>query len=193
MEGVDYSFARPDPQCLANRGFRFAGRYVGHDQRGGKDITRAEAIRLHNAGIKVVTIYQPAAAWLPVGSFDEGFVAARDAEAQAADAGMPADRPIYFVVDSDPASISAARWAAVEDWFVGAGTFLGVGRAGVYGGLATVERLVPTFARWAMQTAAWSAGRWSGKAHIRQHTFNVARCGGNVDLDTATATDFGGW
>jgi hypothetical protein len=193
IEGVDYSWARPDPTCLFNSGKRFAVRYVGEDDTG-ENITKAEADRLHNAGLKVAVVYQTTRNFM-FGGFDVGYKAAGIAHQQAVAAGMPPTRPIYFALDVDPSGLSVANWQAVAQFLVGAGTQLaGPEQVGVYGGYDAMERLViPAFAKWGWQTYAWSGGRWSGKAHIQQYSNNVTRCGGQVDLDRATIADYGQW
>ena len=191
-QGVDYSFGRPSPTCLA-AGYDFVFRYVGRDPRGGKDITKAEADQLIAAGLTIAVVYQPKAAYLPQG-FEAGRAAATQGHTDAQRAGMPPSRPLYLSVDRDPASFSPGNWAELDAYFQGASAVLGVGRVGVYGARSVIDRLLTRrFATYGWQTRAWSGGVWSTRAHVRQHTFNVDRCGGLVDINDAMVADFGQW
>jgi len=193
-EGCDYSFSRPDPTCLAAAGKRFVMRYVGHDPRGGKDLTRAEADALIGVGLKIVTIHQPGpASRRLLGGYDWGYADARDAHGQATGAGMPEWGPIMFSLDTDPAGLTTRDWANVKAYLIGAGSVLGNTRVGLYGGFEAIERMCPVPAWWGFQTSAWSAGRWSPLAQIQQYRFNVGLCGGTVDLDRSTDPNYGYW
>src|SRR3954465_4624360 len=97
--GVDYSWARPDPGALHNEGYTFAARYLGHDTSG-KTISGGEADALWGAGLDVVVVWEDSAD-AALDGFGRGVADAQAADAQAANAGMPAGRPIYFAVDFD--------------------------------------------------------------------------------------------
>ena len=188
---VDYSFARPSPSCL-KAGFAAAFRYVGKDPRGGKDLTKPEADSLLAAGLKIGVVFQNRAAQLPQG-YDAGRANATQGHAQAVACGMPASRPLYLSVDRDPASFTTANWRYLELYMQGAIDVLGVQRVGVYGARSVMDRLIPRFATYGWQTRAWSGGVWSTRARVRQHTFNVDRCGGLVDINDVTHVDYGQW
>lgn len=125
--------------------------------------------------------------------YDAGRSAARVGHDRAVSAGMPPRRPIYFALDTDPRSLSAAQWALVQSFCNGAASVLGRSRIGVYGGYAAIARLVPTYAAWGWQTYAWSGGRWSAKAHLRQYLNGQNLCGGEVDLCRSVTDDYGQW
>jgi len=191
VEGVDYSYSRPNPTCLHNKGRRFAVRYVGSGSSG-KYITEAEANGLFAAGLQVVIVYETTASFMLEG-FNAGTAAAQIGHDRAIAAGMPEGRPIYFALDTDPRGLTNAQWDALKAFSNGAATVLGRNRVGVYGGYATIEHLVPTSATWGWQTYAWSGGRWSAKAHLRQYLNEQNLCGGRVDLCRSVTDDYGQW
>lgn len=190
-EGVDYSWTRPNPSCLFDGGRRFVCRYLGDDDTG-ENLTIPERDRLHAAGLKIVLNWQTGKSFM-LGGYDDGLVDANIAKTQARELGQPLDRPIYFSLDVDPNPLSEPQWAQVMDYLLGVHNVLGLARTGVYGGFKAIERLVPAFARWGWQTYAWSGGRWSSKAHLRQYLNGQQLCGGLVDFDRSTAADFGAW
>jgi Domain of unknown function (DUF1906) len=191
IPGCDYSFARPDPACLARNGIRFAVRYTSIGPSG-KNLSPAEAGRLIAAGLQVVVVFEEAAGHMLLGRA-AGAEAASASWALAHACGMPDDRPHYFALDVDPRGFTAGQWAAVEAYLDGAAGLLGRERVGVYGAYAAIERLCQRFAPWGWQTYAWSAGRVSGKAHLYQYQNGQQLCGGTVDLTRALADDYGGW
>jgi len=201
VEGVDFSWGRPNLACLFNGGKRFAVRYVGHRDPENVNITKTEADRIHAAGMKVVIVYQFTKSFMLEGTFDDGYSAAKKGQLQALDAGMPITRPIYFALDTDPNFFTDSQWRKVQDWLLGASTWLGRERTGLYGGYWATEKLVPTFAKWGWQTYAWSSFdvggqrvvRWSSKAHMQQYDNDVQLCGATVDKDRAVTTDYGQW
>ena len=199
-EGVDYSFDKPSPAALRVAGKTFACCYVSNGPSG-KNMTPAHVRDLHANGLSVVTVYQTSRGFM-ISSAAAGRAAANDGFAMASACGMPADRPIYFALDVEPATLSSADWNRVRAFCDGAAAALGRNRVGVYGGLDAIERLVPDSAPWGWQTRAWSVrdGQvvWSPKAHIRQYDLGPTgqgfpAFGGTVDLDRSTRSDFGQW
>lgn len=189
MEGVDYSYARPSPAALAQAGKRFAVRYIGTPESG-KSLDAAEVRALQAVGIDVVAVYQTTASFMLTA---DGAVAARRAHDHAVACGMPAGRPVYFALDTNPTLITQAQWDGVERFLNGAASVLGRARVGVYAGYAGIERLCPRVAPWGWQTYAWSGSRWSQKAQLQQYRNGVSLAGGTVDLCRSTTPDFGQW
>jgi hypothetical protein len=189
-EGVDYADSRPDPACLRRNGKVFAARYVGG--RLSKRITKVEADRLLHAGIKIVTVWEGTAGEMARGRA-AGVSAGLAARSQASAAGMPVNRPIYFALDVDPASLSRAQRDNCGAYLDGAATVIGRQNVGLYAGFSMIEALCPHTAPWGWQTVGWSQGRWSAKAHLQQYRIEVSMCGGIVDLDRATRADYGQW
>jgi hypothetical protein len=131
------------------------------------------------------------------GGLKGGYAAGRSWAQQADDhfraLGMPADRPIYLSVDFDAGS---ADWPALEAAMDGAGSVLGRGRVGVYGGYDVIAHFVSMkdrLATWYWQTYAWSGGRWHPAAHIQQYRNGVTLAGADCDLNRAMVADYGQW
>ena len=183
-DGVDYAWSHPSPAALKAAGKDFAARYLAHDAS--KILTHTEATALATHGLWSVVVWESTASRAAAGRA-AGIADAHDAAAQAASAGMPSSRPIYFAVDFDAAPSS------VDAYFQGVASVLGIGRTGAYGGYRVVKHLLDArLARWAWQTAAWSAGKWDSRAVIRQGGQTHIN-GVDVDLDTALAADYGQW
>lgn len=187
-EGVDYSWARPNPETLYRQGKRFAVRYLFPS---GKGLTAAEVTKLHAAGLSVVLNYEGASGG-PRNGMEQGRQDAKRAVAYAVEVGAPKGCPIYFSVDFD-ASLTELR-GCVHEYFVGVASVLPHNRIGIYGSYRTVEVSrewrIPM---WFWQTYAWSGGRWSHANHIEQYRNGVSIAGGTVDLDRARAVNYGQW
>jgi hypothetical protein len=186
--GVDYSFARPSPASLRAAGFSFAVRYLSDYAQ--KNITRAEADALMAAGIDVVANWEGDGHNEILDGWAGGVHAASVGAAEAAAAGMPSGRPIYFSIDFDA---QPSQQAAVNAFMDGAASVIGRGRVGAYGSYGVITRLFDAGKiTWGWQTYAWSYGQWNGRAQLRQ-VDNSAACGGGCDIDQAIASDFGQW
>ena len=186
LYGVDYSFARPRPGQLRAAGVRFAVRYLTGP---GKALTRLEAENLSGAGISVVACHETGGRTV---GYQLGATQAREAAAAAKHLGVPAGRPIYFACDFDAAG--AGVTGEVMEYLRGAGDAIGHHRVGLYAGLAVIERAAALHrAPYLWQTLAWSGGRWSPHAQLRQRAIERIVAGARVDLDEARAADFGQW
>jgi hypothetical protein len=190
-EGVDYSYSRPDVNCLRRSGKTFVVRYM--HPTSSKTLDPAEARRLANADLDIVTSYEGQTAGWMLDGYERGRAAARDALRIARNCGMPDGRPIYYSLDIDPQPLSGAQWDAAKRCLAGAASVHGRSTVGVYGGFKAIEVLCPTWARWGWQTYAWSGGAWSHKAHIQQYRNEVDFCGGQVDFNRSNVADFGQW
>src|ERR1041385_3226647 len=188
--GIDYAWSRPSsPQALHAAGYTFAARYLSYDTTG-KNLSAGEARDLFGAGIDVVANWEGGANDALSG-FSTGASEARDAAAQAAAAGMPADRPIYFSVDFDA---SPGQQAAIDSYFDGVASVLGVDRTGAYAGYYVIQRLFDHGKiKWGWQTYAWSGGQWEPRAQLRQIQNGVRVAGCDSDIDESVAADFGQW
>lgn len=189
IEGVDYSWSRPEPLRLAAAGKKFACRYLSFTAS--KNLTAAEARRLHAAGIATVSNWEAAAdGWR--GGANAGRQHAAEAARLARECGAPPDRPIYFSIDSDASPAELA--GPVTAYLRACADVVGREKVGVYGGIRTVRyALDHGLARWAWQTYAWSGGKWDSRAHIQQYRNGVTLAGANVDLNRATVPDYGQW
>src|SRR5262245_38781806 len=86
--GVDYSWARPSPTTLHAQGYSFAVRYLSYDTTG-KNLSRAEATALINAGLDVVSNWEQSA-MDALSGYSRGASDARSADQQALANGAPA-------------------------------------------------------------------------------------------------------
>jgi hypothetical protein len=197
-KGCDYSFARPDPECLhRNLGIRFAVRYTSIGSNP-KNMSAEEVRGLLAAGLALVTVFE---AKKDPGHMLRGRAAGVDAAKASRDlagaCGMPAGRPHYFALDIDPRPLRDAQWDQAKAYLDGAASVLGRSAVGVYGGFLAIEKLVPRWAPWGWQTFAWSDGKWSAKAHLQQYEIEVTHCGGEIDFDRThpdrSIADYGQW
>lgn len=187
IPGVDYAWSHPGGAALKAAGKVFACRYLSPDHS--KNLARVEADDLAAHGIWSVVVWEATANRAKAGRA-AGVADAKTASTQAAAAGMPSSRPIYFAVDFDA---TAADQAYINAYLDGAASVIGRDRVGIYGGYYPVKRALDGgHATWAWQTVAWSGGQWDSRAVIRQgmqKNINGVSC----DLDTATAADYGQW
>jgi hypothetical protein len=191
MEGVDYSFSRPNPAALKGAGKHFAVRYVG-TPHSDKNLTRTEAAALLTVGIDLVAVYETTAGFMLQ---ENGVEAAERAFTNAWNLGMPRTRPIYFALDVNPSTFTDSQWSRCYGFLQAARHWVGGPYVGVYGNDVAIDRLVgpmgPTTYGW--QTYAWSGGLWSSKAQLQQYRNGVGLAGGLVDLCRSTVPDFGQW
>jgi hypothetical protein len=189
--GVDYSWARPSPSGLKSEGYTFAARYLSYDTSG-KNMTKGEIAALWSAGVDVVANWEQTAT-AALNGYNQGASDAKAAEAQANANGIPTGRPIYFSVDFDA---TPGDQTALNAYFDGVASVIGVARTGAYGGYYVIQRLFnASKIKWGWQTYAWSGGQWDSRAQLRQ-VLNGITAGGDAnccDKDEAVATDFGQW
>jgi MYXO-CTERM domain-containing protein len=193
-KGVDYSWARPSPSGLKKAGYSFVARYysVNDSANHGKILFKTEANALIAAGLDIVTVWEHSAQDA-LGGHSAGVADAKAASAQAANAGQPSTRPIYFAVDFDAIG---SQLTTVGAYFDGVASVLGRSRTGAYGGYSVIKYLFDhNKIDWGWQCYAWSYGKWDSRAHFRQTQNNISAAGssGCCDLDLAAAADFGQW
>jgi hypothetical protein len=113
MFGVDCASPVASTSGLKEHGVGFVCRYLSPPGNS-KNITKAEAARIHGAGLGLVLVWEENGDEPIVGHASTGAGAsagvqdARLAAAEAAAAGVPAAAPIYFALDRDPSALSAA-------------------------------------------------------------------------------------
>lgn len=187
--GVDYSFARPAGTTLAQRGVKFAPRYLYNllqsDGRTNKGLSKAEYDNLNALGIQVPYIYEEEGKEL-LGGTQAGVRVAAAAETHRNRETLP-KKPIYFNVDFDPTTDQFASIMAALD---GIASVIGLDRVGLYGGYAIIKAAFDagkiTFG---MQTYGWSKGQWDPRAQLRQ--WSNGQWGAQVDFQYAMADEFG--
>ncbi len=188
QKGVDYSFARPSPAGIRAAGYTFAARYLSDDSS--KNLSASEVKALRAAGVDVVANWENAATDALDG-YATGVSDAKAADSQAKADGIPAGRPIYFSVDFDA---TPAQQTAINSYFDGVVSVIGLARTGAYGGYYVIQRLFDANKiKWGWQTYAWSGGQWDSRAQLRQVDNGVTVAGGSCDVDDAVAADFGQW
>jgi len=102
--------------CL--QGLTDQGRGITFVQRYLRNLTRAEAIALSNAGFQIVSCFEENAGDPPITHFTraQGQHDGRRGFTQAQALGQPADTPIYFAIDTDP---NHKQRHFVEEYFEG--------------------------------------------------------------------------
>jgi hypothetical protein len=186
--GADWSYARPAKSQLDKYGIQFACRYLLDDARNrGKALKRPEALRLSSWGRTIVGNFEYATQ--PNLTFAQGTADARVSLAELVAIGAPR-RVVYFSFDYD---VPLAHFPGVLTYLRGAGSVLGMENVGAYGHFRLVEYLGGQGIRWLWQCYAWSAGRWSGYATVRQVRNNAFPGDFEGDLDYAQAEDIGQW
>jgi hypothetical protein len=155
-----------------------------------KNLSKAEAKTLSDAGIWIVVIWETTANRALSGHAG-GVADATEAAKQATACGMPSGRPIYFAVDWDATS---GQQGTINAYLDGAASVIGRSRVGLYAGYGPIKRAFDakkiTFG-W--QTYAWSGGRWDSRAHLQQYLNNQQINGVGVDYDRAAHDDYGQW
>lgn len=191
MQGIDYSFNKPDLACTFAKGKRFVIRYLSN-RDSPKNLIPQEVKDCRELGMSIVTVYQTTASFM-ISSRATGRAAATVAQEHRRYCGLPFG-PVYFALDTDPARLSPNDWNAVKEFLVGCSDITGRHNVGVYGGYTAIMRLVPFHARYGWQTYAWSQGRKAIEVgHLYQYKNGVNLCGGTVDLNENWEIDFGQW
>lgn len=186
--GADYSHARPPASWLKGRNLTFVCRYLLDDARNqGKALKAAEARMLSAAGITIVGNFEYATN--PTLTRAQGRADALVSLAELTK--MRAPRPIvYFSMDRD---LFISEIPMVLDYLSGAASVLGKGRVGVYGEYDLIEAAGRAGYVWLWQCYAWSRGKWSSYATVRQIRNGAWPRQYDADLNTAMADDIGGW
>jgi hypothetical protein len=179
-QGIDFAWSKPTPSQVKAAGASWIAGYFSNDTS--KNLTRSLVSGYLAAGIGVVTVWESTAGRATAGKA-AGVADAKAADAQRAACGLGADHVIYFAVDED------TSWASVQAYFDGVLSVLGAGRTGAYGSYAVVEGAYGHGIHYLWQTVAWSGGKWSGHASIRQPGGTLL--GGSADIDQAEVADFG--
>lgn len=154
--GIDYSGGRPGGAAIASAGFGFACRYVfdGSPNLPEKLLTASEADDLLAHNVQPVSNWESTAD-SALGGYAQGVSDAQAANANHLAAGGPSDRPIYFSVDFDEAQ---SQDPAVDAYFQGVNSVIGLPRTGAYGAYWIISRLFDAgLITYGWQTEAWSS------------------------------------
>lgn len=190
MLGVDYSTSKPDLVKLRTAGIKFVCRYLSYPLSTGKPnpkvITSGERAALHDAGFGILLNWEQSANDMLLG-YGVGAAHATKALSLANALGCPSHIPIYFSCDFDA---TTSQLGPVGKYLDGCASVLGRQRVGVYGGIRTIEAMLPEHATWGWQTYAWSHGALSPKAHVYQYQNNVTIAGASCDCDRSVNSSF---
>jgi hypothetical protein len=225
---VDADFdVSPDLTLLKNAGVKTIGRYYDRGYGTGigescyhhksKILTKAELAAIEHAGLSVYVVFQHCGNKCVnfdvknKATADKGRKDAEGAVAVAHELGQPANTPIYFAIDFDPAhdggcSLPADRiWPSIETYFDQVNEVLAHTRwqVGVYGAGATCNRLrtsgkakyfwLSTSLGHSGSRDFFNAGHW----HLFQNLTEIKRryAPDTFDTDVAnpSATYFGQW
>lgn len=184
---LDYSAGYPGAAAIARAGYVGAVRYLRKEGASRvRPITADERADFDRAGLAVALVYQHVSKTRVLEGRGAGQHDARWALARAAEIGIPQPRAIYFAVDADHPP------AAVLMYFRGVADVLGVARTGAYGSYRVVESLLSAdLTGYAWQTAAWSGGKRSQRAHLFQRIGSPTVGGIAVDINDVLAADWG--
>lgn len=202
--GVDFSGGLAGGAALAAAGYKFACRYVynGGPSLPHKLLTLAESRDLIANSVAPVSNYESSGVDA-LNGFSQGVADANEANSNHIAAGGPPARPIYFSLDWDE---GPTQDAAVDAYFSGIASVIGLARTGAYGGYWIIKRLLDA----GLITWAWQANAWSGdpgglaplgpggnyldpRANILQLLGTVTVNGVQCDTDVAYTPDFGQW
>jgi hypothetical protein len=189
--GVDYACYRPSIATLKADGYKFVARYYSYvnSLTACKILYKDEADPLINAGLNIVGNYE-FTGQEPFNGYGQGVSDATIAKDQAASAGEPTDRPVYFSLDAYTDQYT--NWTEIDAYYDGVASVLGRSRTGAYGGYYTIRHLFDAAKiQWGWQTSAWSNGLWDSRAQLQQFAYNL--WGGNADEDRSSIADFGQW
>lgn len=143
---IDYAWQHPDPAAIKADGYDVVMRYLSHDSS--KDLTAAEAVALHSAGLSIGLVWETTARRAADG-FNAGVADAREANARADELGFPKGCPLFYAVDYD------AEPSVASAYFNGIATVAGR-PIGVYGSYRVVEQMLSEHALYGWQATAWS-------------------------------------
>jgi len=207
---VDYSTSRPSIATLKAAGVTAVGRYLGWDCEPGygcigKNISRAEAATLIDAGLSVFLAFEYLAD-APARGAAQGHADGQLAWKQLTTIGAPTSMGVYFCCDWDvpdyvptlpdtPAN-AVAKLGPVASYFAAINALKYPYEIGVYGGYYAVRRVLDAgLATLAWQTVAWSGGQQDSRAVLLQVTSTPPISGADTDLrqNLATKPDYGQW
>lgn len=181
--GLDYEF-RIAPAALKAAGVVAVSRYFTQPSWP-KSITAAEIAELRAAKIAILCNFETTADRMRGGAA-AGRADAVELRRYMDDCGVPRIGVVgYFSADWD---VQPSEVAAVLAYLRAAGTVLGTGLVGCYGGLRAVAAAADAgFRTW--QTTAWSGGKWDPRAAMRQT--GESRTVGGVRADVNQIIDLG--
>jgi hypothetical protein len=185
LTGLDIAWSRPSDADILSTGARFVARYLSPDDS--KNLTADEVNSYPTDGLSVVVVWESTAQRMLDG-YAAGVADAQAADQQRQAVGLPDDMPIYFACDFD---VQGSQFSTINSYMRGVNSVIGLNRSGFYGGYYAVENVAasPATASFFWQASAWSDGKWSDHANIRQDGGSLL--GGSADEDHSETDDYG--
>lgn len=192
--GLDYAGGRPSGADLAAQGISFVCRYMSDGGPGlpGKLLLPDEAKDLHANGISIVLNWETTGQTAR-GGFDAGVADAQGAVQTGIAVNSPPGSVVYFSIDWDA---TPEDQEAINDYFRGVNSVIGLEATGIYGGYWPVSRALDAgVATYAWQTEAWSGGNVDSRVNIVQrNSLGYAWVDGvECDIDEAHSPNYGQW
>lgn len=162
---------------LRNEGFEYAIRYLPTSDW--KGLTEAEVDAIHDAGLKLVSIFQKSANYAEYFTKEQGKKDGKQAQELAEKLGQPKNTMIYFAVDYDA---QTSQLNSIDKYFEGVKETLKEYKIGVYGSYRVVNHMRGKVDGY-WQTYAWSKGKVAKHIHMHQYRNNVKIRGVQLDLN----------
>lgn len=206
FKGIDVAVPLTNTQCkaLKEAKYKFVCRYYtdySNPRHTWKLISKNEAQMISNAGLDIVAVYE-ARGPKKTYSRKTGKQDCINAINCAEKIGQPCNSTIYFAVDSRLYYYDNSKIKNLDEYFKGINEEMVLYKKtsgykgwdlGIYGSYCVVEYMYNKCSIlhfW--QTAAWSNGKISDKAHFLQYKLNTSDCHINpVDIDLAYDSSFG--
>jgi hypothetical protein len=192
--GLDYASGRVSGATLAANGYSFVCRYMtdGGPDLPGKLLLPDERVDLHNNGISIILNFESTGQTARDG-YDAGVVDAQTAVQTGINIGSPPGSVVYFSIDWDT---TEGDQDAINAYFRGVNSVIGVAATGVYGSYYVCQRcLAAGVVSWTWQTLAWSGGQQLPGINILQdnNAGYVYLDGVECDVDISLTDNFGQW
>lgn len=189
-KGLDYSFVpHPPVRKLSAAGISFVMRYLGPDDAG-KGLTWMEAREISEEHIDLCALWETTGKRTSEG-YNAGLEEAYAAMNELDKLNPKGEPPIYFA-EADFDAHGEGKTGEVLEFILGAVHAIGWHRVGLYQGFYVIQAAAAEHrCKYFMQTLAWSDGKWSRAAQIRQIAIELKVLGADCDLDVAVTPDFG--
>lgn len=179
--GIDTAVPLTAEQCTSIRkgGYLWVGRYLVPPAGYRKALTAAEAKRITEAGLRILTVWETTANRARSGMQGGEYDGERSLQC-ARNIGMPEGGCIYFAVDYDAPS---SDYAQIEEYLRAAKRWISPYRIGVYGGYKVIDYMAShNVCDCYWQCMAWSYGKKHPARHVYQAKCEVKFLG--IDTDT---------
>ncbi|SFA91329.1 protein of unknown function [Cohnella sp. OV330] len=174
--------------AIVAAGYGWAARYLVPIAYAHKRLTRAEALAITSAGMKIISVFETTAN-RPQGGANNGKKDGASAYLEARNIQQPLGSAIYFAVDYDA---QPKDYDLIEAYLRAAAQEIPGYQVGVYGSYAVVEAMAARgAAKVFWQTYAWSKGKKSSNANLYQWKNGQTLAGVGVDFNESYGGE--GW